>query len=43
MIYRARLDILFAACIFVSIPALILFTVFNKTMTESVSVGGLKG
>lgn len=43
MIYRARLDILFAACIFVSIPALILFTIFNKTMTESVSVGGLKG
>ena len=43
MIYRARLDILFAACIFVSIPALIMFIVFNKTLTESVSVGGLKG
>lgn len=43
MIYRARLDILFAACVLVTIPALILFTVFNKTITTNVSVGGLKG
>ena len=43
MIYRARLDILFAACVLVSIPALILFTVFNKTITTNVSVGGIKG
>lgn len=43
MIYRARLDILFAACIIVAIPALILFIVFNKTITTNVSVGGIKG
>lgn len=43
MIYKARLDILFVACVFVSIPAIILFTVFNKTITTSVSVGGIKG
>ena len=43
MIYRARFDILFAACLLVSIPALILFAVFNKTITTNVSVGGLKG
>lgn len=43
MIYRARLDILFAACVLVSIPAIILFAVFNKTITTNVSVGGLKG
>lgn len=43
MIYRARLDILFAACVLVSIPALILFTVFNKMITTNVSVGGIKG
>ena len=43
MIYRARLDILFAACVLVSIPAIILFTVFNKMITTNVSVGGIKG
>lgn len=43
MIYRARLDILFAACLVVSIPALIIFIAFNKTLTENVSVGGIKG
>jgi multiple sugar transport system permease protein len=43
MIYRARLDILFAACVLVSIPAIVLFTVFNKTITTNVSVGGIKG
>ncbi len=43
MIYRARLDILFAACVLVSIPAIILFIVFNKAITTSVSVGGIKG
>lgn len=43
MVYRARLDILFAACIIVSIPALVLFIAFNKVLTESVSVGGIKG
>lgn len=43
MIYRARLDILFAACVLTVLPALILFTVFNKTITTSVSFGGLKG
>lgn len=43
MIYRARLDILFAACVLVSIPALVLFTVFNKMITTNVSVGGIKG
>lgn len=43
MIYRARLDILFAACFLVSVPAIILFIAFNKTITSNVSVGGLKG
>lgn len=43
MIYRARLDILFAACVIVALPAIILFIVFNKTLTTSVSFGGLKG
>lgn len=43
MIYRARLDILFAACVLITLPALILFIVFNKTITTNVSVGGIKG
>lgn len=43
MIYRARLDILFAACVLVSIPAILLFAIFNKTITTNVSVGGIKG
>lgn len=43
MMYRARLDILFAACVIISIPAIILFVAFNKVITTSVSVGGLKG
>lgn len=43
MIFRARLDILFAACVLISIPAVILFIVFNKTITSNVSVGGIKG
>lgn len=43
MVYRARLDVLFAACIIVSIPALILFVAFNKVLTTNVSLGGIKG
>lgn len=43
MMYRARLDILFAACIIIVIPALVLFVIFNKTITSNVSVGGIKG
>ena len=43
MIYRARLDILFAACVIICLPALILFIVFNKTITSNVSLGGIKG
>ena len=43
MIYRARLDILFAACLLVTIPTLILFIVFNKVITTNVSLGGIKG
>lgn len=43
MIYAARLDILFAACVIIAIPAIVLFAVFNKTITTSVSVGGIKG
>lgn len=43
MIYQMRLDILFAACLIVVLPALILFIAFNKTLTTSVSVGGIKG
>ena len=43
MIYQLRLDILFAACLIVVLPALILFIAFNKTITTSVSLGGIKG
>lgn len=43
MIYRARLDILFAACFIVSIPCIVLFSIFRKTIMENVSLGGLKG
>ncbi len=43
MIYRARLDILFAACVIISIPAIVLFIVFNKMITTNISVGGIKG
>ena len=43
MIYRARLDILFGACVIVCIPGLIMFIAFNKTLTTSVSLGGVKG
>lgn len=43
MMYRARLDILFAACVLVTIPAIILFIAFNKIITTNVSIGGLKG
>ncbi len=43
MIYRARLDILFAACVLISIPAIVLFVVFNEVITTNVSVGGIKG
>lgn len=43
MMFRARLDILFAACVIIVIPALVLFIVFNKTITSNVSVGGIKG
>ena len=43
MIYSARLDILFAACVIITIPALLLFIIFNKTITTNVSVGGIKG
>ena len=43
MMYRARLDILFAACILVCLPALILFSLFSKVITTNVSLGGIKG
>ena len=43
MTYRARLDILFAACFLVCIPCLILFVCFNKLLTTNISVGGIKG
>lgn len=43
MVSQVRLDILFAACVVVLLPALILFIVFNKTITSNVSLGGLKG
>lgn len=43
MIYQARLDILFAACVIIAIPAIILFVAFNKVITTNVSIGGLKG
>lgn len=43
MIYRARLDILFATCVWIVLPAIILFIAFNKVITTNVSVGGIKG
>lgn len=43
MMYRARLDILFAACVLVCIPSLILFSMFSKIITTNVSLGGIKG
>lgn len=43
MVHRARLDILFAACVLIALPAIILFIVFNKVITTNVSIGGLKG
>ena len=43
MMYRARLDILFAACVIIALPALVLFTAFNKVITTNVSIGGIKG
>ena len=43
MLYRARLDILFAACVLVALPAIILLIAFNKTITTNVSLGGIKG
>ena len=43
MTYQARLDILFAACLAVSVPALIVFIAFNKVLTKNVSLGGIKG
>lgn len=43
MVYRARLDILFAACFWITLPALILYIIFNKTITTNVSLGGIKG
>ena len=42
-IYQMRLDILFAACLIVVLPALLLFVVINKTITSNVSAGGIKG
>lgn len=43
MIYRARLDILFAGCFIAAIPAIILFVAFNNVLTTNVSLGGIKG
>lgn len=43
MIYKARLDVLFAGCVLVSIPAIVIFVAFNKILTENVSLGGIKG
>lgn len=43
MLYRARLDILFAACIITAIPSIVIFILFNKTITTNVSIGGIKG
>ncbi len=43
MVYRARLDILFAGCVLVAVPAIVIYVIFNKTITTNVSVGGIKG
>lgn len=40
---QVRLDILFAACVIICIPAFVLFLIFNKTITSNISVGGIKG
>lgn len=43
MTFQARYDILFASCVVASLPAIILFSAFNKELTTSMSMGGLKG
>ena len=43
MVYRGRMDIMFAACCWVALPAIILFVAFNKLLTTNVTVGGIKG
>lgn len=43
MTFQARFDILYASCVVASIPAIALFIVFNKQLTTSMSLGGLKG
>jgi len=43
MVYRGRMDIMFAACCWVALPAIILFIAFNKMLTTNVTVGGIKG
>lgn len=42
-LYDVRMDILFAACVVISIPAIVLFITFNKVITTNVSLGGIKG
>ena len=41
-VHKARMDILFAATILSSIPVLVLYLAFNKTILTNVSFGGLK-
>ena len=43
MVYRGQLNILFAACVWVALPAIILFVAFNKILNTNVTVGGIKG
>ena len=43
VIYRSTMHILFAALILSSIPGLIIYICFNKTILTNVSLGGLKG
>lgn len=43
MIYRARMDILFAALMLSSMPVLLLYILFHNTILKNVSLGGLKG
>lgn len=43
MAFKARMDILLAATILSSIPPLILFAFFHKTILANVTFGGIKG
>lgn len=43
MTYRARMDILMAACVISAIPPLVVYLFGYKTILDNVSLGGIKG